>query len=369
MREIRSRISQRHGIELTTQQIQELAARRLEAILDPRTVKPSLLEQIRRSTSTPVDAPPSTEPAYTFEDTTIYDTPRGSLQFIRRLLNPILKLFFNPNPLISALHTQVTLNQAAAQREAERDRRQAEWNALHYEILQRLVLEIARTSLDAQQLAMRVEALSAKVDFAERRARSIEGTLHQSRPAPRHSESAPPPPVPQVAQQAREVGSGPTDVTGAPVAQEGNAAGTVEGGRRRRRRRRGRRPQGFTPEGVAGEAAGAAFAEPSRASEAGDTGEMDEPDEDDGGPDVGGDEGDSAFAEAPPAIVETASMIVETMPAPVPTPAEPPSPAMPVTETYAPVETAAPQTPSAESVEPVAPELSDRPQPPDTVGD
>ena len=32
-----------------TQQIQDLAARRLEAILDPRTIKPSLLEQMRRS--------------------------------------------------------------------------------------------------------------------------------------------------------------------------------------------------------------------------------------------------------------------------------------------------------------------------------
>jgi hypothetical protein len=64
MREIRSRISQRHGIELTTQQIQELAARRLEAILDPRTVKPSLLEQIRRSTSAPpTDAPSTPEPS------------------------------------------------------------------------------------------------------------------------------------------------------------------------------------------------------------------------------------------------------------------------------------------------------------------
>ena len=49
MREIRARIAQRHGIDLTTQQIQELAARRLEAILDPRTVKPALLEQLRQS--------------------------------------------------------------------------------------------------------------------------------------------------------------------------------------------------------------------------------------------------------------------------------------------------------------------------------
>ncbi len=96
MRDIRSRISQRHGIELTTQQIQELAARRLEAILDPRTVKPSLLEQIRRSTSTPLDAPSSPELSYTFDDSTIYESHRGLLRFFRRLLNPLLKLFFNP---------------------------------------------------------------------------------------------------------------------------------------------------------------------------------------------------------------------------------------------------------------------------------
>ena len=44
MREIRSRISEKHGIDLTAQLIQELAARRLEAILDPRTIKPSLMD-------------------------------------------------------------------------------------------------------------------------------------------------------------------------------------------------------------------------------------------------------------------------------------------------------------------------------------
>ncbi|HEU5257356.1 MAG TPA: hypothetical protein VFU28_15285, partial [Vicinamibacterales bacterium] len=42
MREIRTRIAQRSGIELSNQQIQELAARRLEAILDPRGLKPEL---------------------------------------------------------------------------------------------------------------------------------------------------------------------------------------------------------------------------------------------------------------------------------------------------------------------------------------
>ena len=44
MRDIRARIAQRQGVELSNQQIQDLAARRLESILDPRAIKPSLLE-------------------------------------------------------------------------------------------------------------------------------------------------------------------------------------------------------------------------------------------------------------------------------------------------------------------------------------
>ena len=369
MREIRSRISQRHGIELSTQQIQELAARRLEAILDPRTVKPSLLEQIRKTASTPADTPPALE-NYSFEDSTLYDSPRGWLRFIRRLLNPLLKLFFNPNPLITALNSQAKLNQAAAQREAERDRRQTEWNSLHYEILQRLVLEIARTSIESQQLSMRIEALSAKVEFAERRARSIEGTLHQARPAPRHVDSAPPmlspSPSPQVAQQPREYAPGSPEATAGPPAAAEGATGTGEGARRRRRRRRGRRPQGFTPEGaVIGAVAGAAIPEAARALEGPDSSDADESDDDDGGPDVPGDEGDSAFTDALPvaeaALIENAP--VETRRVPV----DVPSSDVATTEIPGPAEAAAPS--QAPSTEPVVEDRPDRHQPPDAFGD
>jgi len=353
MREIRSRISQRHGIELTTQQIQELAARRLEAILDPRTVKPSLLEQIRRSTSTPLDTAAAPEPSYSFEDTTIYESHRGSLRFFRRLLNPLLKLFFNPNPIIAALNTQAKINHAAAQREAERERRQAEWNALHYEILQRLVLEVSRTSLEAQQLSLRVEALSAKVDFAERRARSIEGSLHQTRPAPRH-ESAPPPQ--QVAQLPREAGSSTPEGATAPIGQEGVPG---EGGRRRRRRRRGRRSQGLTPEGATiGAVAGAAVADP-RLPDNGDALDGDDGDDDEGGPDIG--EEPESFDAAPLPVEaahiedETAVRPIEVMPpqetsvdsAPVASAPADPSPVFPAPDASAdtPVESAPAEAP------------------------
>ena len=42
---------------------------------------------------------------------------------------------------------------AAAAREAEQRRRQTEWNALHFEILRRLVTDIARVEIDNQHLA------------------------------------------------------------------------------------------------------------------------------------------------------------------------------------------------------------------------
>jgi hypothetical protein len=244
MRDIRARIAQRHGIELTEQQVQELAARRLEAILDPRLVKPALLDQLRRSAGSSGSPAKAAEPPYRFEDTTIYDSHHGVMRFIRKLFNPLLKLLFNPNPVIRALAVQSRLNVEAAQREAQREQQQAEWNALHYEILQRLVTEVARASLEIQSLSLRVESLAAKVDFNERRVRGIEGSLHQTKPAPsrepaRESSREPS----RETERSRE--TQPAPITPKPAsageAPAGETTGTSEGQRRRRRRRRGRR--------------------------------------------------------------------------------------------------------------------------------
>ena len=68
---------------------------------------------------------------------------------VRRLLKPILKLFFNPNTLNQILHTQAQFNADLLKREARRkiefDQSRAEWNALYYEVLHNLVLETTRT--------------------------------------------------------------------------------------------------------------------------------------------------------------------------------------------------------------------------------
>src|SRR2546422_870996 len=97
MRDIRARISQRSGIDLSNQQIQELAARRLEAILDPRGLKPELLDQLRRSAgerTVSVDAAPSAAESYPFDEASLYDSPNGFLRFLRKLFNPLLRLVF-----------------------------------------------------------------------------------------------------------------------------------------------------------------------------------------------------------------------------------------------------------------------------------
>src|SRR5688572_19763779 len=229
MREIRNRISQRHGIELSTQQIQDLAARRLEAILEPRNINPTLLEQLRKGAAAPPDPlPPGTDTADSFADDAIY---AGSpvVRFFRRLFNPLLKLLFNPAPVVSALQAQGRLNRAAAARATELERRQTEWNALHYQIVQRLVTEVSRASIETQALSQRVEALAARVDFNDRRVRALESPSPPPR-SPRPEETVP-------ATATASTAAGPPET----AHTTNSSAPATEAPRRRRRRRRGRR--------------------------------------------------------------------------------------------------------------------------------
>lgn len=228
MREIRARVSTQHGIELSNQQIQELAARRLEAILDPKTVKPSLMDELRRSAGiAPDPLPPEPEPTYSFDEDALYESSGSVVRVIRRLLNPLLNLLINPKALIQALSAQVRLNSAAAAREAEERRRRVEWNGLHFEILRRLVVDIARADLERQNLALQVESLSAKVDFNERRVRAFEQSQLQVRPAPRTPEPL--------------IAATPTPAAPQAVAADQGSTEGADASRRRRRRRRGRR--------------------------------------------------------------------------------------------------------------------------------
>src|SRR2546430_1322178 len=141
MEQIRARIREKRGVDYTEEQLREIAAVKLERFLDPRGVRSDLLEQFKRRQ--PTYEPPIL-PTFTFEDTTIYETHRGLLRFLRRLFNPILKLLFNPNVISHALHTQAELNALNLQREAVREKQRIEIDALYYEVIHNLVFEMTR---------------------------------------------------------------------------------------------------------------------------------------------------------------------------------------------------------------------------------
>jgi hypothetical protein len=238
MEQIRSRISERRGVDYTEQQIRELAAVKLEKFLDPRGVRSDLLEQFRQVQR--AHEPPA-PPNYAFEAETIFDTHRAPLRWIRRLLRPLLKLFFNPNPLIQALHIQSQLNTLNAERETSR----RAMDQLHYEVMHNLVLEITRMSIEVKNLKMRVESVSSRLEFNERRARALESVVAYKEAVDHVVDRDPVTPAPlivagtpQPAPSATPFAAQPSPaVLGQPAEGPGQRS-------RRRRRRRGRRSNG-----------------------------------------------------------------------------------------------------------------------------
>jgi hypothetical protein len=235
MEQIRARIRDKRGVDYTEQQLRDLAAVKLEKFLDPRGVRSDLLQRFKER-QPPYEKP--LLPLYTFEDTTIYETHRGPLQWIRRLLNPILKLLFNPNPVIHALHAQVEINALNLEREEAQEKRRLEMESLYYEIIHNLVFEMTRTGIEVKNLKMRVESLASRLEFNERRARALERVVvykpsAEDQVEPMVRESGPDEEEPQVPAQTPQSPVSPGGV-GAPPEGPGQRS-------RRRRRRRGRR--------------------------------------------------------------------------------------------------------------------------------
>jgi hypothetical protein len=239
MRHIRTRIRDKRGVDYTEQEIRELANVKLERILDPSGIRSDLIEHFRKRPKsapidvTSVDLAPWPEP-FPFDDKSIYRSTRGLLSLIRRLLRPVLKLMFNPNPMITVIHQQAEINahtegqlhsmadqlsrrmMTVASRLESRD----EIDTLNFEVLNNLVVEITRLGIEVKNLKMQVQSVNSRLDFDERRARALEGLIKPTAGA------APPAPA-----------SRP---------DTGDSGETTPGGPRKRRRRRrgGRRRTG-----------------------------------------------------------------------------------------------------------------------------
>lgn len=209
MEQIRSRIREKRGVDYTEEEIRELAGVKLERFLDPKNVRSDLLDHYRQKGAPAAEAEPRPFPDE-FDPASAYHSARPGLAgralfAIRRLLNPILKLFFNPAPLLDSVSAQSRI----MHRHAEDLARRTEMDVLTYEVMNNLVVEMTRLSIEMKNHKMRVESVAARLDFDERRARALEETLQR---------------------QTRSDSSG--------------GGSEASGDRRRRRRRRGRRAGG-----------------------------------------------------------------------------------------------------------------------------
>ena len=204
MRQIRARIREKRGVDYTEEEIRELANVKLEKFLDPKGVRSDLLQQYREVR----------ESSATRRDSRVRGhadllVGRPLVRFFRRLLNPLLKLFFNPRPVIESIQAQTRLTES---------------EKLTFELIHNLVVELTRTTIEVRNLKMRLESMASRLDFDERRARALEGVV-QYRPGT----------VPPLQ----------------PPAAGGNELDTDGNERRqRRRRRRGRRRPPFGREGT-----------------------------------------------------------------------------------------------------------------------
>jgi len=250
MAQIRARIREKRGVDYTEDELRQLASVKLEKFLDPTRVRSDLVQhyqKARQSGGASMLVPPPEN--YAFDDHLVYGSARGGsgrlISSIRRLLNPVLKLFINPNPIIYVLHRQSLIN-THNEEQFVRVERVA---ALNYEVLHNLVVELTRLSIEVKNLKMRVESVSGRLDFSDRRARALESVV-QYRPGagPAAELVEPAAPAQGGGQAARREGD------------QAAAGGPIKGEAQRARRRRRRRGRG-TAAGLAvpgGGAAGAA---------------------------------------------------------------------------------------------------------------
>ena len=248
MKQIRQRVLEKRGADYTEDQIRELASVRLEKFLDPE--EPAL-------------RPPGAVPQEPAVVRRRHDPSKiaGALHLRRsdavRLASRLHALCAQAaEPVAEAdvqlehvepgpAHAVEVQRRAPEARCAPQDRvrrSRAEWNSLYYEVLHNLVLETTRMGIEVQNLRMKVESLSSRLDFSERRVRALEGVVQyrpevvhgSDRREERDEDHAP---APQASAGSGSV-EGFVPAGGGGGGQPGQGDGSA---RRRRRRRRGRR--------------------------------------------------------------------------------------------------------------------------------
>ena len=225
MKQIRSRIREKRGSDYTETELQQLASAKFEQFADPSGLRSDLLEQFRKRGDEP----------------STYHRHRGIRRLLLMMVHPVLKRV--QKQVMSDLN-------------------------LYFEIIHNLVIEVTKLGVENHNLKMKVESLSSRLDFDERRGRALEGAVQYRQPRhhqPQHQAQQQPPPqqqhrpaAPQPASPAPVQASAAVATTqvvsavAAPLLAQGEqpasgqpgqeGAPRGDGSGRRRRRRRRRRP-------------------------------------------------------------------------------------------------------------------------------
>ncbi len=224
MANIRKKIEEKRKGLYTEEEVKEIAEMRLDAILDSNEFNSDFVAAFRAR-----DA----QWNYSFTPETIYQSSAGSkgglIRKLRSLLNPVLKLFFNPNPMISALT------------------RQSDLNRYYVLLLNNMTTEVTRLNLKLTNLKARLRTLGVRVDFQTKREKTFEQMAGAKRDS-RDSQESREPRASRESRESRDSGS-----------NDGRRRGRGGAGRRPYRRRRGGRPnsgrtggEGGTKEGGGG---------------------------------------------------------------------------------------------------------------------
>ena len=152
--DVHRRMAERQEGLYTDEELRFIAERPLEGVLTGRELRADLIDEFRSR-----DA----EWNFSFAPDTVYRSSRGAagraLEAVRRLLRPVQKLFWNPNPVIAALS------------------RQSDLNRFSVHLLHNLVLELSRLNLEVQELRSRNLHLAGRLEALERREKTLEGMV------------------------------------------------------------------------------------------------------------------------------------------------------------------------------------------------
>jgi hypothetical protein len=148
---IKEKIDEKRGELYTEEEVREIAEMKLEPILDASEFSSDFIDVFRARES---------QWNYTFDPDTIYVSQRGGagrlVTFARKLLNPVLKLLFNPGPIIGALS------------------RQSDLNLYYVQLLHNMMVEMTKMNLEMTNMKARQRALGIQVDFLGRREKMLE---------------------------------------------------------------------------------------------------------------------------------------------------------------------------------------------------